>query len=122
MMRKKATVLVLHADEMMDHFVVDDTFQDIGRDKSPVQDRVDADDLAFRAIAAESHPYPTRPPPSSPPGNFTVQSAFEKKLIELQIAMTKREMLSFGYQSRRARLQSSFIWFDLFGILPNKHG
>jgi hypothetical protein len=36
MMRKKTTVLVPHAYEMMDHFVVDDTFQDEGRDKSPV--------------------------------------------------------------------------------------
>jgi hypothetical protein len=36
MMREKTAVLAPHAYEMMEHFVVDDTFQDKGRDKSPV--------------------------------------------------------------------------------------
>jgi hypothetical protein len=87
----------------MEHFVVKDVFDHIGRNRRAVQHRMNPYDPFVRAIAPET--YASGPTPSFPrsPGDGATEPAAEMNLVELLKTGSQVDMLSLRTKARAFR-------------------
>jgi len=88
----------------MEHFVVKDVFDHIGRNRRAVQHRMNPYGSFVRAVAPET--YASGPAPSFPrsPGDGATEPATEMVLVELLKIGSQIDMLSLRTKARASRL------------------